>query len=148
MIVLQGGVVNPTPNPQLFWRTSVFCRGCLPLAGWSQFESVRNSLFALAWLSRKNVAQESRRRRACIGLGTKRWHYPSFDSTHPPARCVPPGATYCPFDPPKYALFISWVFWRKNQESPKLWYSISRPIFEPITSQTEFKSITCKPFVR
>jgi hypothetical protein len=30
MIVLQGGVVNPTPNPPLFWRTSVFCRGCLP----------------------------------------------------------------------------------------------------------------------
>jgi hypothetical protein len=28
-----------------------------PLAGWSQFESVRNSLFALAWLSRKNVAR-------------------------------------------------------------------------------------------
>jgi hypothetical protein len=30
MIVLQGGVVNPTPNPQLFWRTNVFCQGCLP----------------------------------------------------------------------------------------------------------------------
>jgi hypothetical protein len=30
MIVLRGGVVNPTPNPQLSWRTNVFCRGCLP----------------------------------------------------------------------------------------------------------------------
>jgi hypothetical protein len=30
MIVLQGGVVNLTPNPQPFWRTNVFCRGCLP----------------------------------------------------------------------------------------------------------------------
>jgi hypothetical protein len=30
MIVLEGEVVNPTPNPQLFWRTNVFCRGCLP----------------------------------------------------------------------------------------------------------------------
>jgi hypothetical protein len=30
MIVLQGGVVNPTPNPQLFWRTSVFYQGCFP----------------------------------------------------------------------------------------------------------------------
>jgi hypothetical protein len=30
MIVLQGGVVNPTPNPQLFWRTNVFSQGCLP----------------------------------------------------------------------------------------------------------------------
>jgi hypothetical protein len=30
MIVLQDGVVNPTPNPQLFWRTNVFCQGCLP----------------------------------------------------------------------------------------------------------------------
>jgi hypothetical protein len=29
-IVLQGGVVNPTPNPQIFWRTNVFCQGCLP----------------------------------------------------------------------------------------------------------------------
>jgi hypothetical protein len=27
---LPGGVVNPTPNPQLSWRTNVFCRGCLP----------------------------------------------------------------------------------------------------------------------
>jgi hypothetical protein len=30
MIVLQGGVVNSTPNFQLFWRTNVFCQGCLP----------------------------------------------------------------------------------------------------------------------
>jgi hypothetical protein len=30
MIVLQGGVVNPTPNPQLSWRTNVFCWGCPP----------------------------------------------------------------------------------------------------------------------
>jgi hypothetical protein len=30
MIVLRGGVVNPTPNPQLSWKTNVFCRGCLP----------------------------------------------------------------------------------------------------------------------
>jgi hypothetical protein len=29
MIALQGVVVNPTPNPQLFWRTNVFCQGCL-----------------------------------------------------------------------------------------------------------------------
>jgi hypothetical protein len=30
MIVLQGGIVNPTPNPQLPWKTNVFCQGCLP----------------------------------------------------------------------------------------------------------------------
>jgi hypothetical protein len=30
MIVLQGGVVNPTPNPQLFWRTNGFCQACPP----------------------------------------------------------------------------------------------------------------------
>jgi hypothetical protein len=30
MIVLQGGLVNPTPNHQLFWRPNVFCQGCLP----------------------------------------------------------------------------------------------------------------------
>jgi hypothetical protein len=30
MIVLRGGIVNPRPNPQLSWRTNVFCRGCLP----------------------------------------------------------------------------------------------------------------------
>jgi hypothetical protein len=29
MIVLQGGVVNPMPNPHPFWRTNVFCQGCL-----------------------------------------------------------------------------------------------------------------------
>jgi hypothetical protein len=26
----QGGVVSPTPNPQLSWRAYVFCQGCLP----------------------------------------------------------------------------------------------------------------------
>jgi hypothetical protein len=98
MIVLQGGVVNPTPSPQLFWR-KCFLSGLSPLAGWSQFESVRNSLFALAWLSCKNVAQESRRGHACIGLGRNRWHYPSFDSTHPSARCVPLGPHTTPSTP-------------------------------------------------
>jgi hypothetical protein len=30
MIVIQGGEVNPTPNPQRSWRINFFCRGCLP----------------------------------------------------------------------------------------------------------------------
>jgi hypothetical protein len=36
----------------------------------SQFWSVRNSLFALTWLSRINVAQEPWSGHACIGLST------------------------------------------------------------------------------
>jgi hypothetical protein len=82
---------QPHAQPPAILEDQRFLSGLSSLAGWSQFESVRNSLFALAWLSLKNVAQESRRGRACIGLGRNRWHYPSFDSTHPPARCVPSG---------------------------------------------------------
>jgi hypothetical protein len=28
--LFQGGVVCPTPNPRLSWRTDVFCQDCLP----------------------------------------------------------------------------------------------------------------------
>jgi hypothetical protein len=82
---------QPHAQPPAILEDQCFLLGLSLLAGWSQFESVRNSLFNLAWLSRENVAQESWRGRACIGLGRNRWHYPSFDSTHPPARCVPLG---------------------------------------------------------
>jgi hypothetical protein len=34
-----------------------------------------------------------------LGLGRNRWHYPSFDSTHPPARYVPSGPHTTPLTP-------------------------------------------------
>jgi hypothetical protein len=90
---------QPHAQPPAILEDQCFLLGLSPLAGWSQFESVRNSLFTLAWLSRKNVAQESRRGRACIGLGRNRCHYLSFDSTHPPARYVPSGPHTTPLTP-------------------------------------------------
>jgi hypothetical protein len=50
--------------------------------------SVRISLFALAWLSRINVVQESWRGHACNRLGRNKWHYSSFVSIHLSARCI------------------------------------------------------------
>jgi hypothetical protein len=45
--------------------------------------------FALAWLSRINVAQEPWRGHAWNGLGGNKWHYSSFVSIHLSARCIP-----------------------------------------------------------
>jgi hypothetical protein len=89
---------KPHAQPPAILEDQCFLLGLSPLAGWSQFESVRNSLFALAWLSRKNVSQESLRGRACIGLGRNRWHYPSFDSTHPPSKIFGLGARHDHFE--------------------------------------------------
>jgi hypothetical protein len=82
------GPSTPRPTPAILENQCFLSGLSRQSVGRSQFESVRNSLFALAWLSRKNVAQESRRGHACIRLGRHKWHYPRFDSTHSPVRCV------------------------------------------------------------
>jgi len=82
------------PNPQLSWRTDDFLSGLSPLADQSQFWSVRNSLFALTWLSRINVAQEPWRGHACIGLSRDIRHYSSFISMLLSARCTPSRPSY------------------------------------------------------
>jgi hypothetical protein len=61
--------------------------------------SVRISLFALAWLSRVNVAQEPWRGHACNGLGSNKWHYSSFVSIRLSAKCIPARPRTTPSSP-------------------------------------------------
>ena len=88
------GFISPMPNPQLSWRTDDFLSGLSPLADQFQFWSVGNSLFALTWLSRINVAQEPWRGHACIGLSRDIRHYSSFISMLLSARCTPSRPSY------------------------------------------------------
>jgi hypothetical protein len=94
-----GWGLQPHAQPPAILDDQCFLSGLSLLVGWSQFGSVRNTLFALASLSRKNLAQESQRGRACIGLDRHKWPYPRFNSTHPPARCVPWGPHTTPLTP-------------------------------------------------
>jgi hypothetical protein len=60
---------QPHAQPPVILQDQCFLSGLSPLAGWSQFGSIRNSLFALAWISRKN-AKESQRGHASDLVGT------------------------------------------------------------------------------
>jgi hypothetical protein len=84
------GVVNSTPNPQLFWRTSVFCRGCLPYLVGPNLKVSGTSFPHLHDLAVKTLPRSHDvdvHASGLVGIDG----ITSFDSTHAPARCVPLG---------------------------------------------------------
>jgi hypothetical protein len=118
-IIFPGWGCEPHAQPPAILEDQCFLSGLSPLAGWSQFGRVRISLFALAWLSRKNVAQESRRGRACTGLGRRKRYYPRLGSTHPLAGCAPSGPHTTPLTPPGGGRSRGTHEWRHLRENVK-----------------------------
>jgi hypothetical protein len=88
MIVLHVGLLTPRPTPS-YSGGPTFSVRVISLSWLVPIWKRQELAFRPCMTYRKNVAQESRRGRACIELGRNRWYYPSFDRTHPPARCVP-----------------------------------------------------------
>jgi hypothetical protein len=91
---------QPYGNPQQSLRIDVFLSGLFPLADRSPFESVGNSLPALAWLSRKQVAKGQKRGYACIRLGRNTLFFLCSLNSHLSARCVPTGPHTTAVAPP------------------------------------------------
>jgi len=126
------GLLAPTPNPQLSWRTDDFLSGLSPLADQSQFWSVGNSLFAHTWLSRINVAQEPWRGHACIGLSRDIRHYSSFISMLLSARSTPSRPLYSYGSQTSSLLHIIWclislTMWLNLISFPAFALSIASP---------------------